>query len=72
MELVTIGGCTNYVYVAVLLHQECFVIRIQGSFAVLLDYYLKQIGETCVKLNWQAVRIQYQSSGMLLFMLGLE
>lgn len=36
--------------------------RIGGSFNVLIDYYLKQIGDGALKLNWQATKIEYRSS----------
>ena len=38
------------------------MLRINGSFVVLIDYYLKQIGAAPIKLSWQATRIEYRDS----------
>jgi hypothetical protein len=39
-----------------------FVPRINGSFALLIAYYLKRIGDAPMKLNWQATKIKYGDS----------
>jgi hypothetical protein len=36
--------------------------RINGSFALLIAYYLKRIGDAPMKLNWQATKIKYGDS----------
>ena len=68
LDLITIGRHIMLTIYCCYYTSSLLFIRIKGSYAVMLDYYLKLIGETRIKLNWQAVRIEYQSSsGMLLF-----